>query len=119
MYARYAGRAWHNGFYAFFSSPDAPATVLCAGALAPGSIEELCFELGAGRGVRYQFDAEAPLEFNLHWHRGNEVLYPLRSGAVQRRAGVFVSERQEAYCLMWTNRTKRPTRLRARVDTTD
>jgi hypothetical protein len=87
--------------------------------LAPGAFEELCFELDAGRTVRYQFDAGAPLEFNLHWHRGNNVLFPVRSGAVQRRAGTFTAERKEGYCLMWTNRTKKPATLRARADPLD
>jgi hypothetical protein len=87
--------------------------------LAPGAFEELCFELDAGQAVRYQFDAGAPLDFNLHWHRGNEVLFPIRSGAVARRAGVFAAGEKQAYCLMWTNRSRGAVPLRARIDRAD
>lgn len=87
--------------------------------LRPGGFEELCFELDPGGAVRYAFDAGAPLEFNLHWHRGNDVVFPIKSGAVSRRAGVFRSDIKEAYCLMWTNRTRAPVELRARIDAMD
>ncbi len=87
--------------------------------LAPGAFEEMCFELGAGRSVRYAFDAEAPLDFNLHWHRGRDVFFPIKSPAVARRAGTFRSEAKEGYCLMWTNRSRAPVTLRARIDDTD
>jgi hypothetical protein len=87
--------------------------------LAPGAFEELCFELDAGQAVRYQFDAGAPLDFNLHWHRGNEVLFPIRSSAVARRAGVFAAGERQAYCLMWTNRGRGAVLLRARIDRAD
>jgi hypothetical protein len=85
-------------------------------ALAPGAFEEMCFELGAGQSIRYTFDAGAPLEFNIHWHRGREVVYPVRSSAVARRGGSFRATEKEAYCLMWTNRGRVAVELRARLD---
>jgi hypothetical protein len=84
--------------------------------LGPGAFEELCFELDAGGSVRYAFDADAPLDFNAHWHRGKDVFFPIKSAAVERRAGVFRAPAKEAYCLMWTNRQRRPVVLRARID---
>ena len=87
--------------------------------LAPRAFEELCFELGAGQAMRYAFDAGAPLDFNLHWHRGNEILFPVRSRAVARLGGVFRSQPKEAYCLMWTNHGRAPVTLRARIDRAD
>jgi hypothetical protein len=84
--------------------------------LAPGGFDELCFELGAGQSMRYAFDADAPLDFNLHWHRGSELLFPLQIAAVARLGGSFRSPGKEAYCLMWTNRTRAAVPLRARID---
>jgi hypothetical protein len=92
------------------------APVAIEAKVAPGGFEELCFELDRGQAMRYAFDADAELDFNLHWHRGNEVLYPLKLGAVARLAGVFKAPEKQAYCLMWTNREKRATLLRARID---
>lgn len=87
--------------------------------LAPGAFEELCFELDAGRSIRYAFDAGAPLDFNLHFHRGKDVVFPIKSPAVDRRAGVFRAAMKDGYCLMWTNKTRAPVALRARIDTGD
>jgi hypothetical protein len=84
--------------------------------LAPGAFDELCFELGAHQSMRYAFDADAPLDFNLHWHRGSTVHYPLRVDAVARLGGLFRSPAGEAYCLMWTNRSRVAVALRARID---
>ena len=87
--------------------------------LAPGAFDEMCFELDANQSMRYAFDADAPLDFNLHWHRGEVVLYPIRSAAVARLAGVFHSPQKQAYCLMWTNRARTALSLRARIDRAD
>lgn len=84
--------------------------------LAPGEFEELCFALDAGESVKYTFDADAPLEFNLHWHRGNELRFPVRLAAVARLGGVFRSPEKQAYCLMWTNHGRGVVPLRARID---
>jgi hypothetical protein len=84
--------------------------------LAPGAFDELCFELGAGESMRYSFDADAPVDFNVHWHQGGVVSYPVRIAAVARLGAVFRSPKKEGYCLMWTNRSRIPVPLRARID---
>lgn len=84
--------------------------------LAPGAFDELCFELGAGQSMRYTFDADAPLDFNLHWHRGNQLAFPVKITGVARLGGAFRSPGKEAYCLMWTNRNRVAVPLRARID---
>lgn len=84
--------------------------------LSPGAFDELCFELGAGESMRYSFDADAPVDFNVHWHQGGVVSYPVRIVAVARLGSVFRSPKKEAYCLMWTNRSRTAVSLRARID---
>jgi hypothetical protein len=93
---------------------EAPAAIETK--VAPGGFEELCFERVRGQAMRYVFDADAGLDFNLHWHRGTEVLYPLKLGGVARLGGVFRAPEKQAYCLMWTNRGKNATVVRARID---
>jgi hypothetical protein len=95
----------------------APAAIEVS--LQPGAFEELCFELGAGQSIRYTFDAGAPLDFNLHWHRGNEVLFPARIDAIARIGGVFRATERQTYCLMWTNKQRSAVVLRARIDRDD
>src|SRR5262249_34679235 len=87
--------------------------------LPAGAFDEMCFELEPGKAMRYAFDAAAPLDFNIHWHRGSKVLFPVKSPAVARRGGVFASSDKQDYCLMWTNHGRSPVALRARIDRAD
>lgn len=74
--------------------------------VAPNSFEERCIKLAAGASMRYRFKSSAPVDFNLHYHRGKEVIYPVKKAAVAKRVGRFRAKREDVYCLMWENRTK-------------
>lgn len=95
-----------------------PPAVLEA-TLRGGAFDELCVHLGAGESVRYAFDADARLDFNIHWHRGNDVLYPVKRDGVARLGGRFTADASQIYCLMWTHRGRTDVSLRARVDRAD
>lgn len=74
--------------------------------IAPNSFEERCIKLAAGASMRYRFTATSAVDFNLHYHRGKDVLYPVKKSAVVKRVGRFRAKSEEVYCLMWENRTK-------------
>jgi hypothetical protein len=84
--------------------------------LQPKGIEELCVELAAGETVGYWFESSAPLDFNVHWHRGKQVHYPVKRDRVRRLEGRFRAREAQTYCLMWTSRAAKPLTLRARVE---
>lgn len=79
--------------------------------LAAGKVHEDCFRLDPGRRVRYNFSMDRPGEFNLHYHKGKDVFYPLRSEHVSEQKGDFVAAVAEEYCLMWTGGKGGDTRL--------
>jgi hypothetical protein len=72
--------------------------------IAAGKFDEHCVKLAAGDVIRYRFKAGAPLDFNIHHHRGTEVLYPVRQAQVRKLAGSFRAPAADDYCLMWENR---------------
>ena len=76
-----------------------------------GKAAEECFQLAAGERVEYQFESSVPLDFNLHTHRGNEVVMPVRSERTRGHSGIFTSPQREDYCMMWTNRGAVPARI--------
>ena len=45
------------------------------------------------------------MEFNIHFHRGKDVVYPVKADAVSRAAERFTAPSAEEFCLMWTNGT--------------
>ena len=50
--------------------------------LAPGKFAEVCGKLPAGLKVRWDVDAGLPLDFNVHYHVGKEVVFPSKLTAV-------------------------------------
>ncbi len=83
--------------------------------LAPESFDEHCLRIDAGEAIRWRFTATAAVDFNIHAHRGEQVIYPVRRREVARASGSFRTGASEDYCLMWTNRGAAPVRVRGAV----
>ena len=71
--------------------------------LQPGKTHEDCFALQPHQQVQYNFKLERPGKFNLHYHRGKEVFYPIRSESVLEQRGNYVAAVAQEYCLMWSS----------------
>lgn len=84
-------------------------------AVAPGKFVELCGSLGAGNVVAWSFDADAELNFNVHYHVGKEVRYPSRMERVRRSEGELAVDLAQDYCWMWTNQSGAAARLAVRL----
>jgi len=84
--------------------------------IEPRGFDEHCLHLGAGEAIRWRFTATGTVDFNIHAHRGNEVIYPVRRHGVSRASGSFRSRAAEDYCLMWTNKDVAAVSLRGSVE---
>lgn len=65
------------------------------------AFDERCLKLAAGEVIRYRFRASAPIDFNIHYHRGKDVYYPVKQVAVRSAEGDFRAPEADDYCLMW------------------
>jgi hypothetical protein len=83
--------------------------------VAPGRFFEACGALGAGVTVRWQFEASAPLDFNIHYHEGKDVVYPARLPAVAQASDTLAVKLAQDYCWMWTNRGAASVKLELRL----
>ncbi len=72
--------------------------------VAPGKFLEVCGPLTAGQRVAWSFDAAAPLDFNVHYHVGKDVVYPAKLAQSASAADTLVAAIPQDYCWMWTNR---------------
>lgn len=84
------------------------ASALAAEGVGPYSLrlsgkafDERCLRLEAGESIRYRFRASAPVDFNIHAHRGKDVVYPVRQTATRETSGTFRADVADDYCLMW------------------
>jgi hypothetical protein len=82
--------------------------------LPAGKIHEACMKLGRNDRLEYAFDAGGEVDFNIHYHSGNIVSFPVRLRAAKQDATVFEPGIARDYCLMWTNPGDRPVEIRYR-----
>jgi hypothetical protein len=71
----------------------------------PGKFAELCTDLKRGRAVDWRFQAEAPTDFNIHYHYFRQIKYPERHKAIKDANGRLRVGMDQSYCWMWTNRS--------------
>ncbi|MDH3590131.1 MAG: hypothetical protein OEQ74_12085 [Gammaproteobacteria bacterium] len=67
-----------------------------------GATRELCFESEQGDVVLYRFEADRPLDFNLHYHIEKEIYYPVPAQVTAAEKGQYIVPVDQTYCLMWT-----------------
>ncbi len=73
--------------------------------VAPAKFAEVCGKLPAGLKIRWKFEASAPLDFNVHYHVGKEVVFPSKLNAVVTGKDTLATKVDQDYCWMWTNKS--------------
>ena len=71
----------------------------------PGKVVEKCVALTPPQKIEYAFESSANLNFNLHYHKGDQVYYPVKLDRTNRETGLYEAKTRETYCLMWENKT--------------
>jgi hypothetical protein len=81
--------------------------------ITPDGVAEACVKLAAGQVVRYRFESDAPLDFNVHAHKGEDVVYAVRQDAITKTEFLdFKPEFATDWCWMWTNKNATPAEVR-------
>ena len=78
--------------------------------------DEHCVQLAEGERVRYRYSATADVDFNIHYHRGRDVLYPVKTAASRSADAVFTAPHADTYCLMWERRGEGAARIEGAVE---
>ncbi|MCV2353003.1 hypothetical protein LNV09_02380 [Paucibacter sp. B2R-40] len=80
--------------------------------LAPGKFVEICGKLDKTRPVSWQFGAERPLNFNIHFHEGEKVTYPAKVEGATAASGLLKIVSEHDYCWMWSNKSDQAIELK-------
>ncbi|MFT5487511.1 MAG: hypothetical protein ACI9MU_002430 [Alphaproteobacteria bacterium] len=83
--------------------------------IAPFEFRELCVALRSKEKIKVEFQSGQPIEYDIHYHDGLTVRFPVRLTDVTSHADQFVAQSKRAYCLMWFNRSLKDTTLNYRV----
>jgi len=74
--------------------------------LEPGKVHEECARLESGDKRAWHWKSDTPVDFNIHYHAGREVFFPVKRDAMRGDGGTFAAKTGEDYCWMWTARDK-------------
>ena len=69
--------------------------------IAPGKFAEVCGKLNRDQAIRWSFQANAPLNFNIHYHEGPTVVIPVQRAASLGGTGIYHVTLAHDYCAMW------------------
>ena len=72
--------------------------------LEPGGMHEECATLKKGEQRRYYWKSDGPVAFNVHFHEGDKVSYPVKQDGLRTSGGTFTARVDQDYCWMWTGR---------------
>jgi hypothetical protein len=79
--------------------------------LNPSKIHEECMELQRGDVLFYSFKASGPVAFNIHFHEGENISYPVSRKNITSYEGKYSPAKEQMCCLMWTNVQKTAVQL--------
>ena len=55
--------------------------------------------------VRYRFEASAAVPFNVDFHQGSTVEYPVKIDRISDAASIFMASSAANFCWMWSTET--------------
>lgn len=73
--------------------------------IAPAGFLEACGPLQQGQVIDWSYQASAALDFNIHYHAGDEVVYPAQQEGKSELAAQLEITLDQTYCWMWSNQT--------------
>jgi hypothetical protein len=76
--------------------------------VAPGKSSELCGPIEPRLPVEWRFSADGPLDFNVHRHSGDEVIFATKSFLTREQKGKLAPTFGFEWCWMWTNASPAP-----------
>ena len=82
--------------------------------VAPGKFAEVCGPLDTrrtGQSVAWSFKANRPMNFNIHYHEGKQVVFPAKQDAAVDAQGKLDVSLSHDDCWMWTNKSDLPAQL--------
>jgi hypothetical protein len=94
---------------------DTQGRFVHAASVEPGKFVEVCGKLDKGQAIRWEFDASAPVDFNIHYHVGKEAQFPAKQAQVSAAQDTLRVAVREDYCWMWSNKSASGVKLDLRL----
>lgn len=73
--------------------------------IEPGKVHEVCMDMEFGERLTYAFQSSRAMNFNIHYHVGDNVSFPIEEHLTAGESDIFTAMGDHGYCMMWTNPT--------------
>ena len=90
---------------------EANVKVVTATITSSGALKE-CVSLSRTQSLRYWFRAEAPIDFNVQYQDGGNVVYGVKREKLAVGSGTYAAKAAEVHCMVLTNLTAKPVVVR-------
>ena len=67
---------------------------------------ERCFEMQAGQALRYRFKSSNVMDFDIHYHKGEELVYLVKEPSRNYGYGTEDIPVETTVCMSWVNRSR-------------
>ena len=79
--------------------------------VAPTKFVEVCGKLSKGQLIDWSFSGPQPLDFNIHYHAGKNVVFPEKQDNTASLKGSLNVPVDQDYCWMWESKGSEPAPL--------
>jgi hypothetical protein len=76
--------------------------------IAPAKFVEVCGKLAKGQSIGWSFKSQQPLNFNVHYHEGKRVVFPVKKNDTTSMDGTLAVPVDQDCCWMWENKGSTP-----------
>ena len=77
-------------------------------------IGEICPEMDEGQTLDFEFESNHDVEFNLHYHEGEKVNYPIKPQQLSSLDKAFKAPIKQTYCLMWKGLSEEASKIKVK-----
>ncbi len=77
-----------------------------SGHVAAGKFIEVCDKLRVGQTIQWQFESTVPADFNIHFHKGKDTVFPAKLSQSRQASEVLKVDTDETHCWMWRNKSE-------------
>jgi hypothetical protein len=103
------------GFGAFAASSAPGEAKSVDASVEPKKPHEECVRMEKGDKRHYSWKSNGAVDFNVHYHEGPEVFYPIKRDGMRGDGGILTAKAAADYCWMWTARNA-PVKVEGRID---
>ena len=80
--------------------------------LLPKRYHEKCVDLSKNDELKYGFNSDVSLSFNLHYHEEGEKVFVINLASSDNLENVFNPQKRAYFCLTWINSGKKESKIK-------